>query len=52
MTPSMPPFQSFVALDDDGSLVLIEDDRRIVRLGPERGQREVLFPFSDEGAGR
>ena len=49
VTPSMPPFQSFVALDDDGSLVLIEDDRRIVRLGPERGQREVLFPFPSEG---
>ena len=48
MTPSMPTFQSFVALDDDGSLVVIEDDRRIVRHGPELGQREVLFPFPEK----
>ncbi|MGE0190663.1 MAG: hypothetical protein AB7T63_01360 [Planctomycetota bacterium] len=42
---SPPPVDAYVALDDDGSLVVIEDCRRIVRHGPELGQRQVLFPF-------
>ena len=44
--------RTYFGLDADDSIVAIEDCRRIVRHGPEVGQREVLFPFSDEGAGR
>ncbi|MCA9315937.1 MAG: hypothetical protein H6806_05730 [Planctomycetes bacterium] len=40
--------RELVALDADGSLIMLEDDRRIVRHGPELGQHEVLFPFPEK----
>lgn len=34
----------FVGLDGEGGVWVIEDDRRLVRLGPERDQIEIVFP--------
>jgi streptogramin lyase len=31
-------------LAEDGSIVAVEDGRRVVRYGPEAGERQVLFP--------
>ncbi len=33
-----------VAVDSDGSLLMVEDERRVVRYGPAPGVRTVLFP--------
>jgi|GEM_PF-6045793 len=37
------PYDVF-AIDDDGSVLIVEEGRRIARLGPALGQRVVLFP--------
>jgi len=33
-----------MAIDEDGSLVGLEDNKRVVRYGPKLNEREVLFP--------
>ncbi len=44
LTPWLPTQLHAVAIDDDRSLVAIEDERRVVRWGPTPGVRTVLFP--------
>ena len=38
-----------LAVDDDGSLVAIEDGKRVVRFGPEPEKRTVVFPRETAG---
>ena len=35
---------SYVGQDDQGAVWLIEDRRRLVRIGPEYAARKVVFP--------
>jgi hypothetical protein len=37
------------ATTDDGRVLVVEDERRIVSWGPEPDQRQVLFPRAEEG---
>jgi hypothetical protein len=47
LLPEVPPWSMVLRAGEDGELLLVERDRRLVRLDLSSGERRVLFPRAD-----